>query len=143
MPLLALDYSLCLGVALWIRARRKRAARDLAERQWQEYVAWQTAQVAAQQAALHWEQQQQARWEHLCAKYGPDDARLIWEHGLRKGCSVEVLVEAHGQPHAIDEKVLKTKTKLTYKYRPMGANRYGLRVLVENGRVVGWNDNSE
>ncbi|PKN66998.1 MAG: DUF2845 domain-containing protein, partial [Deltaproteobacteria bacterium HGW-Deltaproteobacteria-10] len=34
--------------------------------------------------------------------------------------------------------VLKTKTKKTWKYHQQGTNRFGLRVTVENGYVVGW-----
>jgi hypothetical protein len=33
---------------------------------------------------------------------------------------------------------MKTKTKEVWKYHQRGANRYGLKITLENGRVVGW-----
>ena len=39
---------------------------------------------------------------------------------------------------AVDNKVLKTKTKDIWKYNRTGTNRYGLRITVENDIVVGW-----
>ncbi len=52
-------------------------------------------------------------------------------------------VEILGQPVAVDEKVLKTKTKRTFKYRPVGVNRYALRVYLDDDQVVGWEDKDE
>jgi hypothetical protein len=43
-----------------------------------------------------------------------------------------------GNPLDVDQKVLKTKKKEVWKYQPKGANRYALRVILENGLVVGW-----
>jgi len=40
----------------------------------------------------------------------------------------------------IDEKVLKSKTKQTWKYQPTGVNRYALRIHLDDEIVVGWDD---
>lgn len=48
------------------------------------------------------------------------------------------LVDSIGKPLDIDQKVLKTKIKEVWKYNSTGKNRYGLRITIENGEVVGW-----
>ena len=48
------------------------------------------------------------------------------------------LFDTLGRPHDIDQKILKTKKKETWKYSHQGANRYGLRIYLDNDRVVGW-----
>jgi hypothetical protein len=64
-------------------------------------------------------------------------AREIWE-----GQTQEQLIDSRGRPLTIDEKVLKTKTTNTWKYKRMGRGQYALRVVVENGIVVGWKTNA-
>jgi hypothetical protein len=51
-----------------------------------------------------------------------------------------MMIEALGQPVHVDERVLKTKTVHTFKYRPLGKNRFGLRISLENGVVKGWDE---
>ena len=46
--------------------------------------------------------------------------------------------DALGEPWAVDEKVLKTKTKYVWKYEPLGTNSYVKRVTIENGVVVAY-----
>lgn len=58
---------------------------------------------------------------------------LIWQ-----GMSEEQLIDSWGKPIAKDHKVYKTKTSGTYKYNQIGKNRFGSRVQLENGVVVGW-----
>ncbi len=46
-----------------------------------------------------------------------------------------------GDPVAVDRAVYKTKAKETFgsTYQQSGDNRFGLRVTVEDGCVIGWN----
>lgn len=59
--------------------------------------------------------------------------RMIWE-----GQTAGQLVDAIGKPAQIDEKVMKAKTRDTWKYNQRSRTRFGLRVTVEDGVVVGW-----
>jgi hypothetical protein len=58
---------------------------------------------------------------------------MFWQ-----GQTQEQLLDSLGRPADTDTKVLKTKTKEIWKYNRVGKNRFGLRVTVENGVVVGW-----
>lgn len=89
--------------------------------------------------AWHQEETKTKRLKYLRHKYNDEDvvqkivAGYIWQ-----GQSREQLKDAIGDPVAVDQALLKTKTKETWKYRQSGVNRFGLRVTVENGYVVGW-----
>ncbi|MBX7157353.1 MAG: DUF2845 domain-containing protein [Verrucomicrobiae bacterium] len=50
----------------------------------------------------------------------------------------EQLLDSLGKPYDIDEKVLKTKKREIWKYKPRGHNRYGLKITLENSYVIGW-----
>jgi len=89
-------------------------------------------QAELQAAAL------QARYQNLAARFGDQAARAIMERKVWQGATHEMVQEAFGPPLAIDEKVLKTKTRHVYKYNQLTANRYGFKVTLENGVVVGW-----
>lgn len=88
-----------------------------------------------------WYQQdkKKKRLEYLRSKYHNEEivqkivGGFIWQ-----GQSEEQLKDSMGDPVAIDRTALKTKTKETWKYHRQGVNRFGLRVKVENGYVVGW-----
>lgn len=67
-----------------------------------------------------------------------DIVERIMEKEIWEGETAEQLEYSLGQPEDIEKKVLKTKTKETWKYDHKGANRYGKRVYIENGEVVGW-----
>lgn len=79
------------------------------------------------------------RREALYAKYGDAEvvdkimARMMWQ-----GQSMEQLTDSLGNPADTDSRVMKTKHREVWKYHPAGKNRYRLRVTVENGVVVGW-----
>ena len=83
--------------------------------------------------------QNKARRTRLMEKYG--DAELV-DRLMRKmfwqGQSEEQLMDSLGRPLDIDQKVLKTKTKEVWKYNRTGKSRYALRITLENGEVVGW-----
>lgn len=80
-----------------------------------------------------------ARLRYLREKYQDEEivqkilSRIIWV-----GQTAEQLTDSLGHPVATDRKLLKTKTRDVWKYRHQGANRYGLRITVENGQVSGW-----
>lgn len=75
----------------------------------------------------------------LTEKY--QDAEIadrIMKKQFWQGMSDEQLLESLGKPVEFDEKVLKTKTKQTFKYEQTGANRFDTRIHLEDGIVVGW-----
>ena len=79
------------------------------------------------------------RRKHLTEKYGdPEIARRVMKQMLWQGETQEQLVESLGTPADVDQKVLKTKNKEVWKYRPTGKNRFGLRVTLDDGIVVAW-----
>lgn len=79
------------------------------------------------------------RREALLKRYGdPAIVEKIMQRMFWQGQTQEQLLDSLGRPLDVDERVLKTKTKETWKYNQTGTNRYGLRVILENGVVVGW-----
>ena len=81
------------------------------------------------------------RKDRIYQKYGQTDiAEKIIKKTIWVGESSEQVRDSIGVPIDIDEKVLKTKRKETWKYYPKGTNRYGLKVFVENGFVYGWDE---
>ncbi len=82
------------------------------------------------------------RRRHLIERYGdPEIARRIMRGVIWQGETQEQLIESLGQPKDIDQKVLKTKTKEIWKYRPTTRQRFGLKVTLDDGVVVGWEEN--
>ena len=55
-----------------------------------------------------------------------------------RGMTLDMVLDVWGTPAEMDETVLKTKTKRELKYDQKGKNRFGTRVYLENGEVVGW-----
>lgn len=94
----------------------------------------------ASELQAQFERVRQDRWAYLVARFGDSLARAIWDGVLIQGMPEECLTEFLGVPEAADQKVMKEKRSSTLKYRPMGGNRFGLRVYVENGLVVGWEE---
>lgn len=77
--------------------------------------------------------------ERLMEKYS--DAALVdklMQGMFWQGQTDEQLMDSLGKPLDIDQKVLKTKSKETWKYNETGKNRYALKIIIENGEVVGW-----
>lgn len=80
-----------------------------------------------------------AKRDRLMKKYG--NAALvdrIMNKMFWQGQSEDQLVESLGKPLDIDQRVLKTKTQEVWKYNKTGKGRYALRITLENGYVVGW-----
>lgn len=99
--------------------------------------------VAAIIGVAIWYQQNKKnkRLEYLRSKYHNEEivqkivGGLVWQ-----GQSEAQLKDSIGDPIAVDRAALKTKTKETWKYHQQGVNRFGLRVTVENGYVVAWDE---
>lgn len=80
-----------------------------------------------------------AKRAKLMMKY--KDEKLIerlMEEKFWVGQTKEQLIDSLGEPLDVDEKVLKTKVKEVWKYEQTGKNRYGLKVKLDDGVVVGW-----
>ena len=77
--------------------------------------------------------------ERLAQKYESLDVadklmnKVIWQ-----GETMEQLMDSFGSPIDIEQTVLKTKTKVTWKYGKTGKNRYNLKIHLEDGEVTGW-----
>lgn len=85
----------------------------------------------------------QKRLAYLRAKYHDEDVvEKIYNGYFWQGQTEEQLRDSLGAPIAIDNKLLKTKTREVWKYRQQGVNRFALRITVENGYVAGWDQKS-
>lgn len=83
------------------------------------------------------------RVRYLMEKYNDQEVvDRIMDGYFWQGQTEEQLIDSIGQPVAKDNKVLKTAVRQVWKYNQRGKNRYGLRVTVENGLVVGWDNKS-
>lgn len=81
--------------------------------------------------------------EELLVKYG--DAEIvdkIMRGMFWQGQTIEQLLDSIGEPVGIDEKVFKAKSREVWKYKPAGKGRFKLRITIENGLVIGWDDKS-
>jgi len=79
------------------------------------------------------------RRRRLMQKYG--DASLVDKLMRRMfwtGQPEEQLIDSLGKPNEIDRKVLKTKIKEVWKYNQRTRTRFGLRITLEDGFVIGW-----
>ncbi|HIF9099889.1 TPA: DUF2845 domain-containing protein [Photobacterium damselae] len=86
----------------------------------------------------HWNKATKRR-AYLMNKYR-DHALVekLMQKTFWQGQTEDQLFDSLGKPCDIDQKVLKTKTKEVWKYNKTGKSRYSLRVIVENGIVIGW-----
>lgn len=110
-----------------------------------ESVGWLTLVGVLAGAIALWlwyrSSQRRKRVEYLTAKYqDPETFQRIMDGIFWQGQSEEQLIDSIGRPVDVDRTVMKTKTKETWKYNHRGANRYGLRITLENGCVVGWDN---
>ena len=79
------------------------------------------------------------RLEYLKQKYIDDEiVNNLFKGVIWQGETAEQLIDSIGNPVAVDNKLLKTKKKEVWKYDHQGANRYNLRITLENDIVVGW-----
>jgi len=81
----------------------------------------------------------QKRLQYLRDKYKVEEVvQKIFQGHFWQGQTEDQLRDSLGSPVAIDEKLLKTKRREVWKYRHQGANRFALRITVEDGYVTGW-----
>jgi stress response protein SCP2 len=86
-------------------------------------------------------QQKEQRRANLLAKYGDIEKVKKIENGeFWQGQTKEQLHDSRGTPADVDQKVLKSKTKEIWKYNKIAANRYALKITLENDIVVGWEE---
>jgi hypothetical protein len=78
------------------------------------------------------------RLEELVPRFGQEAAYHILDEEHVLGMTKEMLLEAWGEPHDVDEEVSGAKVRQTWKYDQVGVNRYRDRVSLENDVVVGW-----
>lgn len=87
---------------------------------------------------VHWSKRNKIR-KNLMIKYADNIiVKDIMEKRIWVGETSEQLLESLGRPYEIDVTVLKTKNKETWKYYYKNSSRFGLRVFVENNKVIGW-----
>lgn len=83
-----------------------------------------------------------ARLAYLQSMYDEATVQRILNGDVWHGMTSGQLLDSLGKPHAVDQKHLKTKTREIWKYRHQGANRYGLRITVDDDCVAGWDSKS-
>jgi hypothetical protein len=108
-----------------------------------EAVGWviPTLTVGAVIAFFVWQRhhKKQKRLSYLREKYRDENlAQKIFGGYFWQGQTEEQLRDSLGEPVEIDNKLLKTKTKEIWKYHRQGANRFRLRITIEDGLVSGW-----
>jgi hypothetical protein len=127
-------------------AEREREARQAAEAHAQqlfeaEHAAQQAAEAHARQA---WEAERAGRRAgrvaDLTARFGADIAEKIVAERVWEGATFEMIELSLGKPVDTAQKVLKTKTKDTWKYKQISGNQFRLRIMFENGVCVGWEE---
>ncbi len=107
-------------------------------------VAWRGRASHAVELA-EWTRARQAHEARRAWLLGLDE-QFGWEatNGIARqlpwqGQTADMVVASFGRPVEVDEKVMKSKTTNVFKYLPF-SNRFALRVTLENGLVVGWDD---
>jgi len=73
--------------------------------------------------------------------WGPDVTNDILRRRLWLGESEDQVVCSFGEPDDVREIVTRTKTTEVYRYFETGVDRFALKVSIEDGVVVGWDDN--
>jgi hypothetical protein len=77
--------------------------------------------------------------EYLTGKYRDETiVAKIYHHRFWEGQTAEQLLDSLGKPHAMDDKLLKTRKREVWKYNRTGVNRYGLRITLDNDIVTTW-----
>jgi hypothetical protein len=81
-----------------------------------------------------------SRYARLMEKYGGDEklVNALLTQTIWQGMTAEQLRDSWGEPAAIEQKVMKTKVREVFKYKPLGRNRFRDKVTLENGIITGW-----
>lgn len=80
------------------------------------------------------------RRQALIEKYGHQEGEDIFNGKVWQGMTAEQLRDSWGEPEDIDSKVMKSKSRQTWKYGQTGRNRFKERIYLENDQVVGWKE---
>jgi hypothetical protein len=78
------------------------------------------------------------RWRFTRRYEDAETVETMMNGQIARGMTLDMVLDVWGQPADMDEVVMKTKTKRELKYDQKGKNRFGTRVYLENGVVVGW-----
>lgn len=79
--------------------------------------------------------------DSLVKKYGNVEvADRIMESEFWQGQTEEQLIDSIGEPIEVDQKVMRRKTVEVWKYEQTGKGRFALRIHLEDGIVVMWDD---
>jgi hypothetical protein len=85
----------------------------------------------------------EARFCELVKRFGSEEiAHDIMGQKFWTGQTEEMLIESLGAPEAVDKQILKTKRKEVWKYGERRRNQFSLKISLENGRVVAWDQKS-
>jgi len=75
----------------------------------------------------------------LMMKYKDDElVESLMDESFWRGQTADELTDSLGEPLDVDQKVMKTKVREVWKYEQTGKNRYALKITLEDGIVVGW-----
>jgi hypothetical protein len=88
--------------------------------------------------AIRNDARKRARIQALRDKYSEDVVKRILAGQIWQGQTEDQLVDTLGRPLEVDRKILKTMRREIWKYKQTSAQRFGLRITVENGYVMGW-----
>ena len=84
-----------------------------------------------------------SRYRYLKSKYNDKEiVRDIFRGTIKIGYTVDMLIDAWGEPCKKQEDVKKTKVKnRIFKYNNCGKNRYKDWIYIENEKIIGWKEN--
>lgn len=74
----------------------------------------------------------------LSQQFGPEIGERLSRWELRLGDTREMVIACLGPPVATEDIVLKTKRKQILKWKRISANRFGVKITIVEGVVVGW-----
>jgi len=83
---------------------------------------------------------QEARSTRLALLFGEEIGTRIENGVLWMGASKEMVFEMFGNPIAIENKYLTTKSRLIYKYFHIGSAKFLLEITIDDGLVTSWDD---
>lgn len=79
------------------------------------------------------------RIEYLRDRYGDEEVvQRILQQTPWQGQTADQIRASMGDPVSIDRKVMATRKREVWKYRPAGRNRYALKITLDDDVVIGW-----
>jgi len=83
--------------------------------------------------------QTKKRIAYLLQKYGDEViVQRIMQHSFWQGQTAPQLLDSIGNPLGVDKKVMASRNREVWKYNSRGRNRYALRITLDNGVVISW-----